>query len=194
MLADDYYALLLGLRPVGPAWPADDDQLRALADGLARAHGRALVLQEEEADPRSTSEMLAGWERNAGLPDPCSPAGQTTPERQAALVERLTARGGQSRAYFIGIAAALGYAVEIAEFRPFVAGRNRIGDPLNGPAEVRACWRVSVGAARIAQFRSGAGRAGADRLGRIRRAEDLECIFRRLAPAHTTLIFDYLGA
>lgn len=182
-----------------------------LAEPLARvdARGDALI---GETDPRTTAEMLPDWERVVGLPDACSRAAgePTLQERRAAIHQRWTARGGQSRAFFIAVAEALGYAVEIEEYRPFVCGLSRCGERLWAPRAfrtglsrcggrlagdwpVRLIWTVRVLGPRVTRFRSGASSAG-ERLMTLSRAEDLECQLRRRAPAHTWLVFDYQEA
>lgn len=113
MTADDYRVLLQALLPHGAAWPRDPDAvltalLQAFADEFARVDVRVEDLFNE-MDPRTTYELLEDFERVTGLPDPCVPAEQTVNERRAALVTRLTGQGGQSIAYFLGLAAALGY-------------------------------------------------------------------------------------
>lgn len=196
--AADYLSQLQALLPQGPAWPRDAGAtltrlLQSMADELARVDGRAAQLLEE-ADPRTTLELLPDWERVAGLPDPCIAGIATTlAERRAALVDRITAEGGASKPYFQAIAERLGYQVEIARFSPFICGLSRCGDPLNGAPSVRHYWRVRVIGARLTQFRAGASQIG-DRLGKLTRATDLECLLNRLAPAHTTVIVAYEGA
>ncbi|CCG42194.1 YmfQ family protein [Magnetospirillum molischianum] len=190
--ATDYYRQLLALRPPGPAWPVDDPILRGLAAECARAHTR-LVSLLDEADPRSTREMLSAWERQAGLPDACSAGIATTvQERRAAVVDAITARGGASVAYLQAIAIRLGYAVAIKEFRPFICGKSRCGDVLGGPHRNRHYLRITVLGPRLTDFRAGVSRCG-ERLGKFTRAEDLECRLRRVAPAHVVLIFAYKG-
>jgi uncharacterized protein YmfQ (DUF2313 family) len=64
-------------------------------------------------DPRSTTELIADWERIAGLPDPCANVAPTTLEgRRAAVVARIIARGagGPSVPFLIDVIVALGYA------------------------------------------------------------------------------------
>lgn len=115
-------------------------------------------------------------------------------DRQQLVVARLTAEGGQSRAYFIALAAALGYpTVQILEFSPVRAGRSRcgsgawrIGSPL-----YRFFWRMRVGAAPVTWFRAGRGVCGRDPQARIARAALLECLVRRWKPAHTDVQFLY---
>jgi len=221
----DYGRAFASLLPRGAAWPRAIGSvltrtLRGLAEHLGRFDGRADDLLRREADPRFTAEMLTDWERVAGLPDPCFPATLTLAERRAALVARLTARGGQSKAYFLSLAKTLGYhtdvpnglqlpfqvpaqvhgslITQIREFSPFMCGVSRCGDPLwqVGHMTMRFYWEVIVPGARTTWFRCGGdgGRCGQDPHVRIARAEDLECVFRRYKPAQTEIIFNYAGA
>lgn len=189
---------LQALLPSGLPWPRSSSAaltklLAALGAEMDRVDARGMDLIGE-IDPRSTLELLADWERVCGLPDACSAELATTlQERRAGLVEKLTSVGGSSKAYFIALAEAMGYAIEIDEFRPFVAGVGRCGDALGGGHAVRHQWRVRVTGARYTAFRAGASQCG-DLLGKIVRAEDLECKFKRLKPAHTHLIVSYEGA
>ena len=193
-----YRSQLQALFPPGDAWPrAADATLTKLLDGiaeeLARIDSRALNAVDE-SDGRMALELLADWERVCGLPDSCSASLATTlQERRGAVVAKLTALGGASRAYFIALAASMGYTIEIDEFRPFITGLNRCGDILGGGHSVRYQWRVRVPNSRYTPFRTGSSQCG-DLLGKIARAEDLECKLNRLKPAHTHLIFDYEGA
>jgi uncharacterized protein YmfQ (DUF2313 family) len=205
----DYAVALANLLPVGYAWTREPDSvLMKFINGLAGIWGyidsRASDLLERETDPRLTLEMLADWERAYGLPDKCIAEPLTIRDRQIALVNRITSYGGQSRAYFIAVAASIGYTITIQEFAPFMAGVSQAGDtrPVNstyyrwyiGPPEMRFYWTIHVSGARLTWFRSAQGQAGVDPHLRIGLATDLECILRRLKPAHTEIIFDYSGA
>ena len=115
------------------------------------------------------------------------------PERQTALVSKLTVEGGQSAAFFIGVALTLGYAITIQEYRPFQFGLSSFGGKrgaLNGPA-FRFLWTVVCKAGRLTRFCFGVSSFGRDSFLEIVRAEDLECIFNRWKPAQTLLFFDY---
>lgn len=189
----DYAQALAGLLPTGPAWPREPEStlqkfLLALAAELARIDGRATVLVYE-ADPRTASEMLADWERVAGLPDPCVEAAQTVVARRQALLGRLTSSGGQSRAFFILLAAALGYTVTITEFKTLAAAISA-GIPYVGDSWANT-WRVNVPeTVAVREFRAGAGSAG-EAL-RTWGNEVLECQFQRMKPAHTSVLFAYV--
>lgn len=190
MTAEDYLAQLQALLPQGPAWPRDAGAtltklLQAMADELARVDGRAAQLIEE-ADPRTTAELLADWERVAGLPDSCVTAAQSTAQRRAALHARLTTLGGQSVAYFIALAASLGYTVTITEFRLHTV-EDDVEYPLYGHPWQFA-WQInapqdSVGTLSVTD-------TVADPLAWWGN-ELLECVIRRIAPAHTHVLFAY---
>ena len=128
-----YAHAFLALLPTGQAWPRHPDStlVRAcagLADYWGTVDSRAADLLETESDPRSTIELLPDWERNWGLPDPCYQEPLTIAERQLALVMRMTMQGAQSRAFFIEVAAMLGYTITITEYRTFIVGMDRVGD------------------------------------------------------------------
>lgn len=193
LTSSDYLAQLQALLPQGPAWPRDAEAeltklLHAWADELARVDGRAADLVEE-ADPRTTAELLADWERVAGLPDACVAAlagTQTTAQRRAVLVGKLTTIGGQSAAYYIALAASLGYAITVTEFELHDVEDN-VEHPLYG-TPWQFAWQVN---------------AAEDNIGLLAvtdTVEDplawwgnelLECVIRRLKPAHTHVLFAY---
>lgn len=188
----DYLHILQQLLPPGAAWPREAEAtltklLEALAQGLALVHNRAEALIEE-ADPRTTAEMLTDWERVAGLPDPCSGLAETVQERRAAVVAKLTSRGGQSIAFLEALAAAYGFTVTVSEFRPFRAGINRAGDPLNGEWWPYV-FQINAPETTITYFRAGQSAAGEP----LRKwgNELLECVISRVKPAHTDVIFAY---
>jgi len=130
---DDYGTAFLTLLPQGQAWPKSpgttlDLACRGLAEYWGYVDGRAADLLETESDPRETIELLPDWERNWGLPDPCYQAPLSVDERQLALVMRMTMQGAQSREFFIGVAAQMGYTITISEYRTFVVGIDSCGD------------------------------------------------------------------
>jgi len=132
-LGQDYGTAFLSLLPQGQAWPKYpgttlDLACRGLAEYWGFVDSRAADLLERESDPRYTIELLPDWERNWGLPDPCYEEPLTIAERQLALVMRMTMQGAQSREFFIGVAAMIGYTITITEYRTFVVGIDRCGD------------------------------------------------------------------
>lgn len=189
----DYLRQLQALLPPGPAWPKDDSalltrMLGGLAAELSRVDGRAWQLLEE-ADPRTVAELFADWERVAGLPDACAVAfggDQTVAQRRAALVGRLTTLGGQSPAYFVGIAAALGYAITITEF-----SEHSVNDDVNHliyGAAWNFAWQVNAVLNTVTEINVDS--TADDPLAAWGNAL-LECVINRLRPAHTTVLFSY---
>jgi uncharacterized protein YmfQ (DUF2313 family) len=215
----------MALLPEGPIWPREiGSRLYRTVLGLMGIVERwaldAWSFLTIEAFPPTSSGLLPDWERVLGLPEPCFPVAQTLAERRIAVREKLARRpGGQSRAYFIGLAERLGYhepgpspyqlpfqlpgqvgilrQVRIREYRPFMAGVSRCADPTwqIGHQTIRFYWRITVPDVRATWFRAGGGggRAGVDPHVKLRRADDLECVFRIFQPAHTHCIFSYQG-
>lgn len=109
-------------------------------------------------------------------------------ERRDALLGRVTGLGGQSRAYFIAVAAALGYPITIAEPRPFRCGISTVGMGLRDQ-EWAHCWVVYSAGEAERLFRCGASAVG-DPFQSWGEAL-LECVIGRLAPAHTRVLFAY---
>ena len=136
----------------------------AALDAAQAGAGKLLA----EADPRLSSMLLADWERNYGL----EAGSASEASRRAALVAQILAGGGQSRAYYVAVAAALGYAATIEEF-----ALHNVMSPVTFPLYGRAwrfVWRVrahpGVGAVAAAAF---------------------EVLINKLKPAHTRVVFDY---
>lgn len=189
----DYRDQMQALLPHGAAWPRHRGAvltvvLGALAQEFARIDARARQLIAE-AIPTTTSEMLADWERVAGLPDNCSgllAEGQQA--RRDDLVSKLISQGGQSREYFRDMAAAMGFPVRIEEYRPFRAGMSAAGNALTNDAW-RFTWKVAAPITTVREFRAGSSAAG-ERLASWGN-EGLECRIRQNKPAHTRVIFTY---
>ena len=88
------------------------------------------------------------------------------------------------------LAALLGLSIHVTEYKPFLTGLSRCGQRLNGDHDVRFVWSVVVRGQRVLRFRCGASVPG-ERLLDFARREDLECLLRLYAPAHTVLIIGY---
>ncbi len=164
------------LLPPGLLWVRSpgsvrDNLLMGIAAESARFEELTLALIDE-ADPRTTSDLLDEWEAWVGLPDPCVPPSVTLSddERRANIVARLQAVGGQSRQFFIDLAASLGFTITITEFTTFQVGVSGAGDPVGGTAWVYA-WQVNTATDPDSPI--------------------LECLFHRLAPAQTVVTFNY---
>ena len=190
--ADDYTRQQLQLLPSGPAWPKEGDTpgARVFAPtgaALAAFHARAEQLIEE-ADARTTSELLVDWERVVGLPDPCLDPPGSTAERRRRVVQRLTYQGGQSAAFFIGFLAALGYAgCTVTEYRPMKCA-SKCNAALN-QGGWRYGWKVRVPIAVSKKVMTVRGRCS-DPLASWGNP-GLECLLAVHKPAHTRLFVAY---
>jgi len=205
----DYLRQLQALLPVGGAWTREPGAvLTELLDGkaveLARVHNR-LVDLVDEADPQTTLELLPDWERVVGLPDCCLGIADTIDARRALVLGRLTARGGQSDAYFRSICAAAGWTIETADYSHFVAGEAEAGDMLlEGDGEEFEAggsiagdslglfdwwhaWRVSGDPSESTWFEADASVAG----DAIDWSDNpvVRCLIERFKPAHTRAVY-----
>lgn len=110
--------------PRGIAWPRDPNTLQgklraSLTPELERVDQRIQELLDE-LDPRTTVELLPDWERMLGLPDNCGGIVPTTlAQRRQVVITKLRAIGGQSKQYFIDLAALYGFDIEIVEYDLF---------------------------------------------------------------------------
>lgn len=195
--ATSYLSQLMALLPGGDAWSRTrqvglGDLFTGMAAELARVEQRVRDL-EEEADPRTAFETIDEWERDLGLPDPCTASATNLSARQVLAWRKYAYEGGQSRAFYIDLAASLGFEIEIHEFDPDVDDYDASLTPLITDGRWRFVWRVHVlNDTDYSVFRAGAGVAG-DRLVEGG-AVDLECIISSIRPAHTRVIFTYEGA
>lgn len=146
----------------------------AIADEMARIDARGVNLLDEW-DPRTALETLPDWERCLGI---TPPVGATTSERQVAVTAKYVARGGQTPAYFIQLAAGLGFIATIAE-----TGANTWTMTVNLAAS-SASYTLRVSEARAGSARSGDRVANRD-------VAELEALINKAKPAHTLALFVY---
>lgn len=176
----DVLKLLFPLKDVGGVFSQDVgiegsylDALKTSADNL-----------HLELFPDTTTTLIADWER---IYDIIPPDGATLVQRQAAVVQKKRLRRKLTRAYFITLAASVGYSIAIEEILP-----NSVD--YGGTWSTIYIWRVHVlnSAKEITYFTaddSGSGELLADWPG-----EDiLENLFMNLKPAHTHVYFVYEG-
>lgn len=189
-----YKEQLQALLPPGRLWDAfriggslADDLLGAMAAEFARIEARAEDLRDE-ADPRTTLEMLTDWEAWAGLPDSCTGDLDTLQQRRNAVLQKLTSVGGQSRAYFVELAASLGYTVTIEEFRPFTC-ETACDQPICDE-EWWFAWRVRAPETTIIESTC---ESPCEEPLRVWGNKMIECAIKAVAPAHTTVLFGYGG-
>lgn len=188
---EQYLANLQALLPQGAAWPRDPGAtltqvLLAHADGLADAHNRAEDLIDE-ADPRSSLELLESWERLCGLPDAGTSLAETVAARRSAVLARLTATGGQSRAYFIALAATMGFPIRITEFRVRLHKWRHHGEAYGG-RNLQFIWQVAPVDGHFRRPRRH-GQGYHHEPYTLWTYTELVQLLQRLKPAHTNILF-----
>ena len=137
--ADDLLPQVLQLTPRGPAWGTDEagdgkgasPVMLQVWRGVA-AHAAANYATEwdlaTQCLPSGITWSLPDWEHEYGLPDDCLSGQGGTAQRVTAVRARFAARGGQSPAYFVCLAASLGYVIEIEEPTQFLCDDSECSD------------------------------------------------------------------
>jgi uncharacterized protein YmfQ (DUF2313 family) len=142
-----------------------------------------------EIFPDQSRELLPDYERVCSLtPTDDEPLQY----RREKVLQKLRDGGSLSRAYFIALAASLGYAATIDEMQPFRAGINHAGDTIWVP-EIIFCWdvNVTISSRPVYYFVAGQSAAG-EGLSWSPPLTSLEDIFNELKPAHTYIVFNYI--
>ncbi len=185
-----YSGLLAGLLPPGPAWTTEPNSnltklLKGLSGELERVDDQAggLVL---EANPLTMSTMLDIRYTEAGLPDLCKGKPDEDSEQQAEVIGKWAARGGQSIAYFYELADKYGFDIDINEYEIFKIEHQGI-ETLGLDSEYAFSWEINYVDAQQIYFRAGENKAD-DRL-EVAKAIGINCIFGKLKPAHTNIIY-----
>ncbi|MFW5402117.1 YmfQ family protein [Yersinia sp. 1252 StPb PI] len=192
---NEYTAALQALMPGGLVWPR---QLNGVQASTLRALARSFQRSDEDARdlldaafPSTATAMLPEWEATLGLPDLCA-IGEIDSiiQRQRAVVSKLFGIGGQSVAYFIRVAEALGYTIAITQYRQACAGMSVCGDALNGD-EWPFTWLITAPETTINYAHCGLTYCS-DPL-RSWGNKQLECRLTVLNPSHTILKFGYVS-
>ncbi len=161
--------------------------LAAEGAALDAAHTSAEVVGQAYSPAGVDGLWLADWERELGLPDTCAGGyDQTQAERIAAALAKIRARGGQSRAYYVAVAKALGYEITIEEHAVYTC-ESPCGQPICDEPW-RFAFTVRGPQVTVREFTATSGCA--DPLASWGNAA-LECIITRLKPAHTYVQFAY---
>ena len=193
--ADAVLAHALALLPPGWVWPTDPAStmgrvLRPLATALATVEGEAARLQAEAVGPREAVDLLDAFERVLGQGQ-CQVdlASLSLADRQAVAHQRWIARGGQNPAYFIALAAALGTTATITEQQVSQCNLAECGEELTPEGE-QFTWIITLPSSRLIDTECDVTECG-DPLGDIA-LNVCECVIRAHAPAHTTVVFNYV--
>lgn len=188
---NQYIKLLRKLLPRGRAWNPDgvvfSQVLAGKAVELARVDTRIDDLMRER-DTRYTVELLPEQEAEYGIAlitggfnsaafsnGFAAPA--TNAERQLALNTKLRKLGALTKAYYIALAATLGYTVTIDQYTPFWSGLGVSGQACGDQTNI-FYWRVNV---YTSPYKPVIG------------YNDLIALLTPLRPAHTIILWSLVG-
>jgi uncharacterized protein YmfQ (DUF2313 family) len=214
---DDATDGAMALLPTGPVWPRDRaGVLYRTVRGLTGVHWQAWRRVHDllnESDPRTIYETIRMWEIDCGLPDPCLENPPTSIDgRRAAIIAKRQMGATTRPVDFIALADTLGYEIEITEFRPFrtwsecnsflnteIAGGDLPPAVPPNPPELPPdqiwrrvgwphCWLVHV----LNEVSIHWMRCDSDCTAFLREWtgwDELRCIFERIKPAHTHILW-----
>lgn len=205
-----YKDLLVKLLPKGRLWspkdqPVFNDLLGSTSEELCRVDDRVKQMLLE-VDTRTTDESLDTWEGVLGIPDECTPEGQTPDERRQQATQKFTNVGGLNAAFYEETALNLGFTVKVENRLNFVAGRARAGDRISnyfdehfvagstaGTQLAKPGWlyyfNVELPASASKHFV--AGSVAGEAL-RTFSNELIECTIKKLKPAHSGVSFTFV--
>ncbi|WP_426056873.1 YmfQ family protein [Janthinobacterium sp. PSPC2-1] len=191
----DFVSILQKLLPTGAAWPrspgASITRLLAALAHMAATFDLRLQLLLDELNPDTSFQLLPEWEAFTGACGSCCIEPGSMKDRRARVISKLTEQGSLSKAYFLQLAADLGYQdTTITEFRPTHCEMTCEVPVVN--EAWRFVWMVNLPHEEnnYSMFRAN---SPADSLIDAYDFGALECRFMQLKPAHTNVIFTYEG-
>lgn len=197
----EYEEMLRQFLPPGPAFPRGDYEsvmamlLEVFALELSRIDSRVDALIRED-DPRVSVECFREWLEEWGLPDVCSNllSNLTDSVLRQLLLFRITVPGGQSRAFFIDLAARFGYRIQIDELARHTV-MSEVMDAMwsqNHPY----IWRVNVLSGTSEENTTASMHTvigGADEPLAWWGDQLIECLIERYKPAQTEVVYGYFN-
>jgi uncharacterized protein YmfQ (DUF2313 family) len=175
----DILKLLFPVKDMGGVFDQDVAIEGSYLDALKTSADNLLL----ELFPDTCTTLTIGdWERTYAI---IPPDGATLDARRLAVVQKKRLRRKLTRAYFVSLAATVGYAISIEEIPPNAADYGGVWSTIY-------IWRVHVpiGAKNIVYFTAGDSSAG-DLLTDWSGENVLENLFNALKPAHTRVLFVY---
>ncbi len=191
-LPENYRDQLIKLLPRGPIWNIEVGSwaykfFHSLAEEPARIHARALDLLRER-DPNKAVELLAEYERELDIPGPCGDLADNLADRRTDIIAKIVSTGGQSKQYFIDVAAQAGISITITTYPQVFAGTPCGVSLTNGPWLYT--WKITSPNQNFDYFQAGISSAG-DQLVSETSSENLRCFFDRIKPAHTYAVYAF---
>ncbi len=189
----------LALLPRGAAWGSPDGEavssasnwaglVRALLAPFADLYAKGFGLTNESR-AATLVYSLEAWERDYGLPDPCSDGDLDEDRRRANLAARVAGLATITPADIVCLAARLGYVVAVEEPEAFRCGESDCGysGELSNVA-LEQQITVHIKDAPSTNFEVGISETGVDRLLDFD-IGTIECAIRRVLPAWVYVYF-----
>lgn len=191
----DIQGELLAIGPQGPMWPRDPASVHgqlalALGNEFSRIEAQGETLADDAASPGQAVTMLPDYERVLGA-DPYGRdvSAMSMAQRQQIVLQRWVESGGQSRAFYQALAAALGVTISIGEFATAQCGAAESGQASCVPSPNEFYWTVSLSQT-VVEFPECGGASCGD-AGFVE-PSPVQPVIKALAPAHTTPVFLYV--
>jgi len=180
-------ARLLPPMSYDPNAPRIAAELHAEGATLDRINATAAVICDA-VTPLHTLDLLTDWERVCGLtPD----ASATYAQRLDSVLAKLRETGGLSIAYFVSLAARLGYDIIITEFEAFYVDYSHVDADELFETDAHWVWHVYVQGGNARTYPFYVDSACADEPLLSVSDPTIEAVFNDLKPAHTFAVFDY---
>jgi len=189
MSASAHASLLARLLPQAyePNAPRLAAELAAEGLTLDRINASAASIADA-VTPFNAAALLMDWERVCGL----TPApGATYAQRLDSVLAKLQETGGLSIAYFVALAARLGYAITITEFEAFHVDHSRVDVDALYEADAHWVWHVHVQGGTVRTYPFYVDGSCVDEPLLCASDPTIEAVFNDLKPAHTFAVFDY---
>ena len=179
-----YRDLLFRLLPGGKLFFRDSKSgisklLSALGAELQRVESRAMALHAE-ADPRTALETLERWESVLNVT-----ASENDSDRQKQITAVFASYGGQTSAYIVEAAAAIGLTVSVVEYPTFTAP-----DANADPLRTIYCFQVIAPDTSTITLR--VGMQCGQPLRRFGVGSPIPALIERIKPAHTQAYIAYI--
>lgn len=190
-MSEAYRDQLLALLPQGVVWPQHKTSvlsqvLYAFADEFARLDASINDLLKERS-PLQSLALLDEWEQDYGLPEPCISPATSDVARRAAILAKILAVGGYTKAFFLQVLQGYDIDAQIEEFMPYDVDAD-VDTPIYDQDWIFA-WMITLPADTLRVFTVLDGvDAPLAEMGN----GFVECLIKRLVPAHVFTLFNYV--
>jgi len=193
--AKDYAYQLDELLPRGPIWKRRqgtvlDAFIFALSNELARVNNKAESILDE-ADPRTSMELLENWFNDWGIPSAClaALADPSLEEKRKELITKIISSRSLTAEFFKEVAETLGYECEIVTYSAFTVA-DTVEKPLFG-TEWNTSYAMGIRVKSQSPTKLFTANWTVDQPLAVWGDQLFECLMRELIPAHVIAIFEY---